>query len=240
MPENNQPAFEPPSSSRDQVSGVPFDTAEPMAALKTRFDDADQAPGNRDPSRCKALLCFPDGTIFWSAKLAIDADGPAAGPGRRNGRELDPASGQDDTSYHYPGTNQGLASEVVPYLVMPGGSFAGETGLALGDVAVVVYRGKRAAAVVGDMGPTWKIGEGSIRLHAALHPPAPDPCAERDDDGFCRLIRNASVGEDVLCFVFPNTGFSENLDQSNIEVRVTERAFALYDRLRGSDRALEG
>jgi hypothetical protein len=136
MSENNQPAFKPPSSSRDQVAGVPFDTAEPMAALKTRFDAADQAPGNSDPSRCKALWCFPDGTIFWSAKLAIDADGPAAGPGRRNGSELDPASGQDDTSYQYPGTNRGLASEVVPYIVMPGGSFASETGLALGDLAL--------------------------------------------------------------------------------------------------------
>jgi hypothetical protein len=236
---DNQPVFEPPSSSRAQVARVPFDTAEPMAALKARFDAADQAPGNRDPSRCKALLRFPDGTIFWSAKLAIDADGPPAGPGRSSGRELDPASGQDDTSYHYPGTKLGLASEVVPYLVMPGGSFTGETGLAFGDVAVVIYRGKRAAAVVGDGGPVKKIGEGSIRLHAALHPPAPDPCTERDDKGFCRRIRNASIGEDVLCFVFPRSGFSEDLDQSNIEARVTERAFALYDQLRGSARASE-
>jgi hypothetical protein len=186
------------------------------------------------------LLRFPDGTVFWSAKLAIDADGPAAGPGRRSGRELDPDSGQDDTSYHYLGTGRGLASEVVPYLVMPGGPFAAATGLALGGVAVVIYRDKHAAAVVGDVGPARKIGEGSIRLHAALHPPAPDPCAVRDDEGFCHRIRNAGIGEDVLCFVFPHSGFSGHLDQSNIEARVTERAFALYDRLRRSGSAPEG
>ena len=234
MPEGNQPTFQPPPSSQDQVSGVPFDAAEPLADLKARFDAADRKPGNRDPSRCKALLRLPDGTIFWSAKLAIDADGPAAGPGRRRGSELDPDSGKDHTSYHYPGTHQDLASEVVPYLVMPGGPFAAATGLALGDVAVVIYRGKRAAAVFGDVGPTAKIGEGSIRLHEALHPPAPDPCAERDDQGFCRRIRNASIGEDVLCFVFPGSGFPDGLDQSTIEARVTARASALYDRLRGS------
>src|SRR5689334_2377166 len=88
MPENNQPTFEPPSGSRNQVSGVHFDTAETLTESKARFDAADRAPGNRDPSRCKALLRFPDGTVFWSAKLAIDADGPAAGPGRRSGSEL--------------------------------------------------------------------------------------------------------------------------------------------------------
>lgn len=233
MPGKNEPAFTPPSASLDQVSGVQFDSAESLVSLKARFDAADQVPDNRDPSRCKALLRFPDGTIFWSAKLAIDADGPAAGNGRLSGSELDPDDGQDDTFYHYPGTDQGLASEVVPYIVMPGKPFDEVSGLTFGDVAVVIFHNKRAAAIVGDLGPSRKIGEGSIRLHEALHPPAPDPCAERDREGFCRRIRNASIGEDVLCFIFPNSGFPDGIDQGNVEAKVTERAFALFDQLRG-------
>ena len=44
----------------------------------------------------------------------------------------------------------------------------------MGDMAVVIYKDKLTAAICGDVGPKKKIGEGSIRLHEALHPPAPD------------------------------------------------------------------
>lgn len=224
--------FQVPPDSAPLLGGVPFDTAVPVAAdLKAAFDAADHAPGNRDPSRCKVLLRFPDGTVFWSAKMAIDADGPSAGPGRLSGSQMDPSDGQDDTSYHFPGTRQGLASEVVPYLVLPGGRFGEETGVQLGDVAVVVYRGRLATALAGDTGPAKKIGEGSIHLHEMLSPPAPDPCSGRDQNGSCRRVRNASIGEDVLYFVFPGSAFGEGLNQANVEAMVGQKATALFERL---------
>ena len=166
--------------------------------------------------------------------MAIDADGPAAGVGRLSGSQLDPDSGQNDTSFHFCDTDQALPSEAVPYIVLPGATFRSNTGLALGDVALVIFKDKIAAAICGDIGPSRKIGEGSIRLHEALHPPAPDPCSERQADGSCKRILNDSIDEDVLFFVFPKSSFGEELTAANIETLVNERAFALYNKFRGA------
>ncbi|MEY2563837.1 MAG: hypothetical protein QOH88_2030 [Verrucomicrobiota bacterium] len=226
-------SFTPPAASAAQCKGVPFekavDTARGNKALFHAFDET--TAGKRDPSKCKALLAFPDAAaIFWSSKLAIDADGPAAGPGRPSGSRLDPGSGQDDTSLHF-SSGRGFPSETVPYIVLPGGSFRANTGLALGDVAIVIFKDKITAAICGDMGPTKKIGEGSIRVHEALHPPAPDPCI-RDASGFCRRIHNVSIEEDVLFFVFPGSGF-DGLNAATLEGLIKQRAFSLFNKLRG-------
>lgn len=227
--------FTPPPASAGQCKGVPFNTAANVAAAnKAAFDAFDSTPaGKNDPSLCKALLKFPDSTVFWSSKMAIDADGPAAGPGRRTGSQLDPGSGQDDTSLHFAGSGRGLPSETMPYIVLPGGTFRANTGLALGDVAVVIFKDKITTAICADMGPTKKIGEGSIRVHEAFHPPAPDPCSVRQPDGSCKRIHNASIEQDVLYFVFPGSAFGPELNAGNLEAKVNERAIALFNRLRG-------
>jgi hypothetical protein len=149
---------------------------------------------------------------------------------------MDPGPGQDETFYYYPGTNPAvyLASEVVPYIVIPKGSFADETGVNYGEVVVVIYAGKIAAAVVGDRGPLLKIGEGSIRLHEALHPPAPDPCSLRDGNGYCKRVLNSSIEQDVLYFIFPNTAAKGGLNQSNIELFAKQTAYARFAKLRNT------
>ena len=166
--------------------------------------------------------------------MAIDADGPAAGVGRLSGSQLDPDTGQNDTTLHFPDTNEGLPSEAVPYIVLPGATFRTNTGLAIGDLALVIFKDKIAAALCGDIGPSKKIGEGSIRLHEALHPPAPDPCSLRQPDGSCKRILNASIEEDVLFFVFTKSSFGEELTVSNLQTLVAERAFGLYNKFRGA------
>lgn len=70
-------SFKPPSASAAQCNGVPFGDAINVAQEnKEMFDDFDRTRARNDPSKCKAILKFPDGTIFWSSKMAIDADGP--------------------------------------------------------------------------------------------------------------------------------------------------------------------
>src|SRR6516164_3431447 len=228
-------SFTPPDVSAALCENVPFESAFDTAIdNKAAFDAFDQTPeGMNDPSRCKALLAFLDGTIFWSSKMAIDADGPAAGVGRLSGSQLDPDSGQNDTSFHFYDTDQALPSEAVPYIVLPGATFRSNTGLALGDVALVIFKDKVAAAICGDIGPSKKIGEGSIRLHEALHPPAPDPCSLRNPDGSCKRILNASIEEDVLFFVYPDSAFDDDFTLQDLEARVKERAFTLFNKLRG-------
>jgi hypothetical protein len=96
-------SFTPPPKSADLVKGIPFETATDTAVdAKRRYDQYDQS-GTKDPNCCKALLQFPNGgAVFWSSKMAIDADGPAAGPGRLNGKQLDPGSGHNNTSFQLP------------------------------------------------------------------------------------------------------------------------------------------
>lgn len=226
-------SFRPPAASVGQCNGIPFsdaiDVAQPNKAAFAAFDASPK--GKNDPSKCKALLKFPGNAIFWSSKMAIDADGPAAGPGRSSGTELDPDSGQDDTSLHFTNPDKGLPSETIPYIVLPGGTFRTNTGLALGDVAAVIYQDKITGAICGDIGPTKKIGEGSIRLHEALHPPAPDPCSLRNPDGTCKRILNASIEEDVLFFVFPKSAPAQ-LMAATLEAYVKQQALTLFNSLR--------
>lgn len=222
-------SFDPPPASQQLLQGIDFSNANPIAQdLKAGFDNDDARPGNRDPSICKALLSFPNGTVFWSSKMAIDADGPAAGPGHRSGTQLDPDSGQDGTNYSFPGKPGGISSEAVPYIVVPGNPFRNETGLAFGDIVMVIFGDKAAGAVVGDLGPAHKIGEGSIRLHELLHPPAADPCSERDENGFCKTARNASIAKDVLFFAFPGSAVQTGIDQTNAEALFGSRAAELF------------
>jgi hypothetical protein len=231
--------FKPPAASKKLLEGVPFDRAvDTLPEARPRFDDFDQTPaGKKDPNLCKALLKFPDGTIFWSSKMAVDADGAASAPGRPRGKELDPGSGTNQTSFRF-ADGKSLSSEAHHYVVIPlkpgsdTESFHPDIGK--GDVAIVIYKDKITAAICGDMGPPKRIGEGSIRVHEDFHPPAPDPCKKRDvNEGFCLRILNASIEEDVLFFVFPNSDFGNVLTPSEIETKVKERAFTRYNELRG-------
>jgi hypothetical protein len=237
--------FRPPTASKRQLDGVPFDLAADFAPTARKiFAAADRSRGNKDPSKCKALLKFPaDGdrpeAVFWSAKMAIDADGPAAGPGRPNGKTLDPASGQNDTSLHF-ANGRGLPSELVPYVVLPQkephSKDTFDPAVSLGDLAIVIFKDKTAAAICADIGPFNKIGEASIRVHESLQQQGcPDPCTKRDEKGFCVKARDASVEQDVLYFVFPNSAFApDELNLETINTKIKERAFALYNKLRGA------
>ena len=88
----------------------------------------------------------------------------------------------------------------------------------------------------GDLGPFNKIGEASIRVHETLQQQgSPDPCSKRDVKGFRQKVLNASVEQDVLYFVFPDSAFDESeLNLETINTEVKERAFGLYNELRGA------
>src|SRR5262249_1780451 len=155
-------------------------------------------------------------------------------PGRKTGTQLDP-TGQNQTSFRF-SNGKSLPAEAVPYIVLPqneaeNGPF--DPAVAIGDMAIVIFKDMITAAICGDLGPVRKIGEASIRVHESLTPACPDPC-RRDDRGFCTKIRNSSVDEDVLYFVFPGSAFGGGeLTLENITTKVKERAFTLYNQLRG-------
>jgi len=222
------------------LDGVPPERAVPFAPdAKKRFNDFDK-DNKSDPNKCKYLVKFPDdGPICWSSKMAICADGPAAGPGRLSGKQLDPKInkktgkpvGQDETAYSLPNVakGKGLPAETVRYVVMPGGFPGAEKG----DVAVVIYKGQRTTAIFGEVGPPNQIGEASCAVHEALRPSCPDPFQKRDKNNYGALVRDSSVPEDVVFVVFPHSKFdSKELTDANINDKVRERALELYDKLR--------
>lgn len=230
--------FVPPAASRALLRGVDFARARPCAPdAKAIYDAYDASPAGRDdPNRCKALLEFPDRAVFWSAKMAVDADGAPAGPGLPDGKGLDPGSGRPDTSFTF-ADGGWLASAVVPYIVLPQSGPRSNrpfhSALAIGDLAVVIYGKKISPAICGDLGPYRLIGEASIRVHENLKQKGvPDPCKTRDASGNCLKILNESVAEDVLYFAFPNSALGPSLTLRNAEKRIGEAALARFDAFR--------
>jgi hypothetical protein len=230
--------FVPPRASRTLLRGVDFSRAIACApGAKAIYDGFDASlAGEDDPNRCKALLEFPDRTVFFSAKMAVDADGPPAGPGLPDGKGLDPASGRPDTSFTF-ADGGWLPSAVIPYIVLPQSGPRSNrpfhSGLAIGDLAVVIYGKKISPAICGDLGPFRLIGEASIRVHENLQQRGvPDPCEERDANGNCLKILNESVAEDVLYFVFPNSALGPSLTLGNAETRIREAALARFEEFR--------
>lgn len=74
-----------------------------------------------------------------------------------------------DRSLHAHDPRRYVDSNHVPYLAVPPELRA--CGVRLGDVAVVRFRGQWSPAIVADIGPRGKIGEGSIALARALSIP---------------------------------------------------------------------
>lgn len=91
----------------------------------------------------------------------IDADGSGGNPYN------DPYF-QPDTTYHFQG--KALNSELTNFIVVPPVVVSGVAPVVLGCHARVTdfTTGKRAIAVVGDLGPTFKVGEVSIALAREL------------------------------------------------------------------------
>lgn len=99
-----------------------------------------------------------DGSVTYAAKMAIDNDGS-------DNRQHDP-DWQRDTSLHFHG--KPIDSESVPGIVVPPLIINSVPGIVLGCQAWVEYRGVKVAAVVFDIGPRKKIGEGSPELARRL------------------------------------------------------------------------
>lgn len=96
-----------------------------------------------------------------------------------------------------------LISKTDPFIVLP--SFMLRSGAAaIGDYAVVIHEGKIYPAIVGDAGPSYKMGEASLRL-----------CQEIKDTGtaLARPVSDLSV----TYLVFPGSADAKrsqpNLDQ---------------------------
>lgn len=220
-------AYTPPSDSAAILAGIDFSKATPIdEKYKRTFLDCDNKPGSHcrsDKNHLKALLKFPDGTIFYDSKMSLDLDGSFKGCGCVPKGKAD----QCQTSKEWvPGkpTTAEYRSEKdkckfykakafvdagnFPYFVLPVSSeFVVRTGLKTGDLAAVIYKERIQFVFVADRGPIApdKIGEGSAELIRLLDK---DRCTARDTQGNCIKYMESSIKENVLAFIFPKSNIS--------------------------------
>lgn len=224
-----QATYKAPADSAAIVSKVPFAQGHPFGEeFRARFNMCDQhdvcfgkpQSCSTDKSRNVSLLRLPGTVIFYEAKMAVDIDGSklAARLYRERKKAGKPVIDQPDTSLRYAdGTS--IDADTVPYVAVPGGNFRAAMGIKMGDIAAVVYRDTISYAVVGDVGPTCKIGEGSSRLHEQL---GHKVCVARDGKGICTLISDHGIEAGVLYFIFPGSRnqLVPSLTPSNINERI--------------------
>lgn len=209
--------YRPPAASLGVLTGVPFDRAVRVGTKFTdRFLATDQTKGRADPSRCKGLYNLPGNVLFWESKMAIDADGSPTPS------VLASSSGSNEhTSLEFAHQAAAINPEAVPYFVLPEGDFVKEFGIKLGALGVVIFGDKIAGAIFADEGPPSKIGEASIRVHELVRGAA----APWKGDPANKIIRDVSVEQGVLYFVFPSTHF--DIDEFG-PARQTDMAAAIH------------
>ncbi len=170
--------YNPPSSCRSILGNI-------VELLNTATPITDKLEGK------EIILKLPTGQIYIEADMDIDADGSP------RVKDIDPEFGQLGTNLTYPGRtgqNQYVNAEEVPYFVLPGGWYK-QFGINLGDIGAVLYNGKIEYAVFADVGPTTKIGEGSIALSQSL-----------GNDPFRNGKAEIGIDKDVIYIVFPGSG----------------------------------
>ncbi|MCC6391652.1 MAG: glycoside hydrolase family 75 protein [Bryobacterales bacterium] len=140
----------------------------------------------------KFMCKFPSGQLYFESKLDLDTDGSAY-------ISQDP-SGQASTSAKDAG-GKSLDADLINYFVLPGG-FYPQHGIQFGDIGVVIYGIRMAYACFGDVGPSNKLGEGSIALHRDL---GHEVIVGRHTASGGRLI-NAGISSGVITIVFPGSG----------------------------------
>lgn len=103
------------------------------------------------------IIEFPDGSVHYRAKAAIDSDGIGPHHGDH--------TAQDATTYQ-----PSLNADKDRYIVVPPAIRDGVKGVVMGCLAQVTNtrNGMHTAAVVGDIGPHKKLGEISCACASAI------------------------------------------------------------------------
>jgi len=112
-------------------------------------------------------VCGLSGAVFYQADMDIVCDGK---PSAQCNAQVDPwfqaQSAATDSKGEY------LDAAQLPFVVLPIPSAARfdykAAGIKLGSVAMVIYKGKYAFGIVGDVGPTEIIGEASYAMAKKL------------------------------------------------------------------------
>jgi hypothetical protein len=168
----------------------------------------------------KILAQLPGGEIYFDSALELDTDGWPDGQGKGD------TSWQPRTSLRY-ANGTSINANALPSFVLPQPRiWYKNRGVALGDYAAVIFKDLLAFAVFADLGPTKKIGEGSIELLRRLG-------EERIKSN--GKIRNAGMGPRVITIVFPGSGrAAHRANQATLLASINQVARPLFQNLGGT------
>ena len=135
-----------------------------VSGCDIQLSDADYSEDDGGPATIS--VCRTDSAVHWKADLDVDCDGR---PTPECNENTDPWF-QPETAF-VQSDGQPLVSAELPYIVVPLPSHRWDyttAGITGGTVAAVTYQDRVIYAVVGDLGPSNIIGEGSYALAEAL------------------------------------------------------------------------
>lgn len=220
-------------------------------AYKTSFDKCDKDTSKngceKDPNRLRKLARFGDRAIFFDSKMSLDLDGSYVACNCQNNIGK---SDQCSTSYTWKlfpkeydkehpekfcpfyKNDYFVDSNKIPFIVIPGKfgnhyqinkkPYGGEF---VGDLGIVIYKGKLIPVFVADSGPAFKIGEGSAALFRQL---GEERC-KKFKSAQCVEFKDYSIGNDVLFFIFPNSKVDKQiLNKDNAVELIKELAMKKF------------
>jgi hypothetical protein len=109
-------------------------------------------------------VCGLTGAVWWKSDLDVDCDGGQSSA-CKNDPDYQSGTAASDSKGH------ALDASTLPYVVIPQSSngFNYKTaGLKMGSVVAVIYAGKVAYGILGDVGPAGVIGEASYAMAQQL------------------------------------------------------------------------
>jgi hypothetical protein len=177
-----------------------------------------------DPNRVDFIRKFPDGTVVFRSKMGVDADGSPVS----KSQFASPAD-QPHTSLTYDtGLNDFVNAEDVSFVVTPKTStnfktsFKKDSGISLGDLAVVIKGDHCSFGLIADEGPAFRIGEASIKAHEELgnpqcKTPGQHPCMKLKAGG-----NGIGIGSGVTFILFPRSRPSP-LDAATVSALTAEK-----------------
>ena len=177
------PAVPKPVTADDVLAKLRSCRAVSTAPYKT--DVSSSTPANVD-------VCGTTGALHFTADMDIDCDGKSSSVCNSS---TDPSFQAQTAGTDSKGAP--LDASKLPYVVVPGESSRFsylDAGLEMGSVVLVIYGGKMAFAVVGDVGPTSIVGEASYAMAKELGI-NPDPAVGGTSSGVTYLFFTGPSGK---------------------------------------------
>jgi hypothetical protein len=128
-------------------------------------------------------ICQTANVVWWTADMDIDCDG-----GQGAICMSDPS--YQSTTSEVDSHGNALDASTLPFIVIPLPSTRwryASSGIALGQVALVIYNGRMQFGIFGDEGPSSIIGEASYAMAEALGVPS-SPISGGVDSGVTYLV----------------------------------------------------